>query len=444
VCWAFGGADPKQALKTAELPSLASLIQKSWLRQEASVALIESDFDAALEALAGIDDWPAQGGAYMTAYDALPDGPSEKHEKLLEAALTRARAFGDIRAKSTIAQRWFDLAEVQSGATQDDARIAYRDRGVALTREAQGSFEKSRSPDGPSFGEGELAAALARFDAPAALALLEDFSSRLNDWYSADVARGLAAHAPREAEIAFDRIQMPNLRSHYAQGFLQRMAAADADRAAKIARALPNLGQQAYGLGLVASVLANLDHERASDLLHEAFEKVQQAPRERPERETNSAAVIALALLGVVERVEPDAMEDFFWQAMALRPPFSASGQMSWMQRQELASLVILVARYDRSLAGKLAQPLTWQFRKVKARLVDENTGDQVVLRAFAQIDPRWGVELVESLPDFPGRPIESPRHVAALNLARELVRNDRQSRDVGFLRDLDARSSQR
>ena len=447
VCRAFGGADPKQALKTADHPNVA---RRNWLRQEAAAALIESDFETALQALARIDDSSMQGGAYMTAYDALPDGPSEKHQQLLEAALASARAAAGrpislpVLAMSAIAQRWFDLAEAQPGVPQESARKAFHDRGVAIAREAQDLFELSRRPDGRSVGQGELAGALARFDAPAALALLDGFTSNQNDWYSADVARGVAAYAPLEAEIAFERMQRPNLRSHYAQGVVQRMAAADADRAAKIARALPALGQQAYGLGLVATALANVDHERAIELLHEAFAKLQQAPRERPERETNSAAVVALGLLPVVERIERDAMEDYFWQAMALRPPFSASGQMTWMQRQELASLVTLVARYDRSLARKLAQPLTWQFRKVMARLVDANTGDHVVVTALAEIDPRWAVELVESLPDFPARPIESPRHVAALYLAHELVRSDRQTRQVSYLRSLDARPSQR
>ena len=49
----------------------------------------------------------------------------------------------------------------------------------------------------------------------------------------------------------------------------------------------------------------------------------------------------------------------------------------------------------------------------------------------------------MRSLPDVPGKPLDSPRQIAALYLAGALVRGERAMR-VAYLRDPDAPTSER
>ena len=391
----------------------------------------------------------------MEVFDALRGDPSERHERLLDAALADARqaqpnpGFGGFRSVSALPQialRWFDLADMQPGAPlQNDIQARARERGTAVAREAQQLYKNSLGSNDRLPGKEELAAALSRIDGPAALALLEGLSASPNDWYSADVARGLADHDPLEAEITLERVQRPNLRAAYTQGVLQRMARTDAERAITIARALPTAGEQAYSLALVASVLSAADGDQARALLAEAFDRVERAPRQSRELEDKSAAVVALAMLPMVERIEPERLEECFWRGLALRSSLPADGELNFEQQKDLCSLVTLVARYDRTVARDLLQPLVPDFRHAMGSRVHANTVISfMMIGAFARADPQWAIDLVRSLPDVPDNPLESPRQIAGLYLARELVPLGPSSHQIAGLRTLDARPSQR
>ena len=61
------------------------------------------------------------------------------------------------------------------------------------------------------------------------------------------------------------------------------------------------------------------------------------------------------ALLPLVERIDPDRLQERLWLAAAYRVPVSEYGFLE--QLQEPAVLAALVARYDRAMAAAIVAP---------------------------------------------------------------------------------------
>lgn len=441
--------DPESALEIAARPT-TPLRTQCWLRQYVAPEIVRDDVDSGLKVLAQIGDVRMRSQAYLEVFDGLDDDDAVKHgERLLEAAVAHERSVSqgrDVFVLSQIALRWFDLADLLTRAAPGkkvDSSSA-RERGAALASQAQRSFQETSDPNRPSPAPPYLASAVAWIDGPAATLMLEGLRAHQNDWYSADVARALAGRDPQLAETALKRLQYPNLRALYTQGVLQRMARADAARAAEIARSQPVANQQAYCLALVAGVLAARDGPQARQLFDDAFSRLERGPRESHGLGNYNAAVTALAMLPIAEHVAPDRVEEYFWRGLAFRPPLPADGQLSYSLKMDLAALAQFAARYDRAVARDLAEPLLWQFRKGMAQLIHGNTGAQALLATFASVDPQWALDVVQSLPDVEDKPFESPRQIAGLFLARKLAAMHPRSREASGFRSLDARPSQR
>ncbi|HJT32651.1 MAG TPA: carboxypeptidase regulatory-like domain-containing protein [Pirellulales bacterium] len=246
---------------------------------------------------------------YLGICDARGDAPDRQRDSLAHALLA-ARTIDDVNRRvfvlTEISTRFFDLGD--------------RDLGAALVREARERLAVAVD-DGldPEVRQGRVAAALARVDAPAGLALAEKPKTRVRDIYLAEVACGLAAENPELAEQAIDQVRQ--YRFEYCAGAVRRMAAVDPERAERIARKFSPPSRQAYGLGLVAHAQAATNQELAARLLEDAYGLLEQSLAEGTADEGDSACGTAAALLVMVERVDPKKLDQYLARALAMRPP---------------------------------------------------------------------------------------------------------------------------
>ena len=107
----------------------------------------------------------------------------------------------------------------------------------------------------------------------------------------------------------------------------------------------------------MASELAATDPAEARGLLDEAFARLRKVASERewqaPIRAVSSAMA---ALLPLVERLEPDRLEERLWLAAACRAPLRrAAGHRTRSRRAVI--LAMLVSRYDRAMAAAIIAP---------------------------------------------------------------------------------------
>ena len=114
------------------------------------------------------------------------------------------------------------------------------------------------------------------------------------------------------------------------------------------------------------------------------------------------------ALLPIVERVDPDHLEERLWLAAAVRAPVYDSPTMHALQPPLL--LGMLIARYDRAMAEPLIAPA---LRRVPGRIANSPQlfyyNAATPIKAIAAYDPRSVVALLRALP-------ESARRIAKPN----------------------------
>ena len=420
--------DPVEALRLADTV-IADHDVQDFLRVNAASELAETDPDEMLAFIEAIPRPAMRGKLFLEACDAA-EGDRARQTGLLDEALLHARAETDAGEKAhllgQIAERWLDLGE--------------RQRGTALLREGQVIAEQLPAPAETTRHleavhlRALFAGSLARVDGPAALKLVAGFLLPHQDWYYADVARGWADYDAAEAERVLGMMQYANLRFGYGLAVLHRMAAVDAARAQRLARTYSTADEQAYALGLVAHALARSNPAAARGLLDEAFALLEKAQRAGQDQRGTSLAVVAAALLPVAERLGPEAVSDCFWRALSLRPPRPARTDESGTYDYQSAEFAALVARYDRETARDLLRPLARRFRQLAAREEWNSSHVVRVLMAFAVTDPRWAVELVESLPDAPPAAPHNMKHTAGRLVAGFLGHSDRSLRRLVYL----------
>jgi protocatechuate 3,4-dioxygenase beta subunit len=403
LLWTLARVDPARGLEIADT-ILTNPVFKSQARHYAALSLALTDLDEALVVIALIDQPALRVQTCAFACDELSDGPSEQRIKLLDEALIHARTEPDpgLRARELgqIAVRLLDLGQ--------------RERGVALLREGQALAESLPAPNETNLqltaARGTFAGMLARIDGPAALPLIEGFSGDMLNRFRTDMARGLADHDPVEAERFFRLIDPAGLFFAMRLAPVARMAAADAERAARLARGYRDPCEQAFALGMVAHGLAANDRAAAARLLEEAYELLDGAGQLGvPQNSRLDAALTAAALLPVAEKTDPALVEGYFWRSLSLREPWAMPSEPQLIREMRLAGLAAMIARYDRSIARDLLAPLTG---RVGLHMI-----------ALAVIDPRWAAELVQAMPEVSAPPGNNPKLIAARRLAEWLGR---------------------
>ena len=217
-----------------------------------------------------------------------------------------------------------------------------------------------------------MAEVLARLDLPAALKVLEDLEgvARKSDQvdrsyvfhrFLGHIAYKLAARSPADAERVLERLPIGERTDRYVVGACTAMAPKDMARARRLAETRISRVAPAYrsqALGLMARAIAATDKPAAIGLIDEAYRILDRlaAVGERP---TYPGLVeVAAGLLPIVEQVEPDRLGEFLGRTLALRP---ARGDQTDSDEAAnagtTASLAMMVARYDRTLATRLLEP---------------------------------------------------------------------------------------
>ena len=135
--------------------------------------------------------------------------------------------------------------------------------------------------------------------------------------YRGAIAEAIAARNPAAAERIHTTLRR---RQDWTPRICYAMAKTDPERAARLARSAAEPVFRAYALGLVALVTAPKDSETAIRRLDEAYSVLQQAVEGGDSSTLVQTPVsTALAMLEIVELIDPTLVREFFWRAISLR-----------------------------------------------------------------------------------------------------------------------------
>ncbi len=131
---------------------------------------------------------------------------------------------------------------------------------------------------------------------------------------------------------------------------------------------------------------------------------------------TNPAAVI----LPIVERIAPERLAEVFWRAVALYPLIERDRE-ELLRSPYIGYECMLLARYDRQVAGAVSAPIDSYLRSLAAGSGPRDEFDPGVIAAMGCIDVPSALSLVESLAPPGGTRRLDPAHQARLRLAEML-----------------------
>lgn len=442
--------DPNRSAECADLPIFKQAGSNfgDEVRYQTALTLLPEDEADALALGESIGTAHHRGRLYLAACDRLPKVDRGRQAELLAAALLHARAETDVGQRvelmGQIAERWLDLGE--------------RDRGTSLLREAQALAEGLPAPSEAADRAHDLSAhmraffagSLARIDGPAAIKLSTGFPAGFADRYRMVVARGLAAHDAAAAERLLDELDYSTSRdSQEAVGVLHRMAGIDLERAARLARKCDGDNVRGYALGIVAHGGLRRDAARTAALLDEAYSLLEQASLDGVGATDISAhpAVLAAALLPVVEHIAPTLVDRYFWRTMAMRSPHPMRLPEQHSGAVVPGALSIFISRYDRAAARMLARPVAAEIGTLASD--DDYWTSKVAWASLAVIDAACAISLIETLPEPPALDLRAVKNLARRHVADALAPSTdgwwhKLYKQGPRLRDPDARDDER
>ena len=398
--------DPGRVLALIEARGIEDLGLADHLRQAAAAGLIGSDAERALAAVAAIRDRRWRALAYLDAADALPPSARALKREWVEHALRDARGIGDpsgrVVALAGVAGRLIDLGEV--------------DHGGRLLAEVRPVVEALPGAAGGGRARAAFAEALARVDPANALALTENLvDPGAFDRCRLKIARSLAGRDPAEAARVLATLRDPAAITAALPGLCHAMAPVDPGLARRlIAQARPDDPcLPAYALGMMALAVSTTDKPAATDWLREAFDLLTDLAGSGPSPPgvPHDPAAVAAALLPVAERIDPKLVPELFWRAASLHVPGPSSEVRSG------AAFALLMARYDRSVALAIFEPLAAR------TLASPEAHLEPLIAAAAALDPDLAARLVDEIPDAPDLAFHHPKNEARLALAAALAR---------------------
>jgi protocatechuate 3,4-dioxygenase beta subunit len=399
--------DPGRALEKLAHPVGGPAFFEDGVRRRLARTIARTSLDEALAVVESIRTPEGRAWGFLMLADTLPDSERARKSGLLDQALLHGKSVREPAMRAAllgaIAERWFDLGQV--------------DRAKDLLREGRSLAAALNSGESDSaYARGMVAEALAPIDLEPALALVRDLGNeRDHDRHHGNIAHELGGRNPAGAERVLALMRQPRSREKAAVKVCYRMAGVDLDRARRVALGIGDPYLRAHALGVMAQApgRSNRDRAAALRLLDEAFTLLRQLAESDETRFAgqHTAAVVAAALLPVAERLAPDRLPEFFWRSISFLPPRFDSFE-SDDGGYASACLALLLARYDRTVARRIAEP-------VAARVRDMTVGPfglefRTLFAAAAAIDPRWAVTLLDGLPD------DGPsKHVKYKSIAR-------------------------
>lgn len=357
----------------------------------AANALLISDPAAAEGAIEMVKDAPSRSRVYSTAAEHLPTKERGRAIKWLKIAESLAREPG--KEMLPLGER---LANIAGGYRHHGADAdAWR-----VLKEA--AIEATKNPDSDrfEFGKRQVAKHLAAYDSVAALILIGfDFDNprkgnidisalaervksanpdskeykqliaQIRDYTSQDEQLGdvtvtMAGIRPDVAESFLLHLRV--LRDQYAPKVVHRLASADPVRAIRIAEQTTNESYKGQAFGAIADSIADLDRDRARQLIRRAFE-ILAAAKTPEDTRLESPLKMAVSLLPTVEKIDKALMSEYIYRTLALRRTTTCGGNccvpINTLGRTGERNLVRLsdpvlaaaIARYDMSLARKIA-----------------------------------------------------------------------------------------
>jgi hypothetical protein len=378
-----------------------------------AMGMMDESVEDALTVLESLEDPATKTMGYIEASTRLGAEKRAQALEVLDRALLNARAARGpdgikLLMLGHVAERFLDLGQTE--------------RGRALLREGEAVAKTLPKGGWVGYARGAFAEELVQIDPEAAFELAKDLTdAREFDRHHGNIAHELAGRDPAQAERALAMVREPSQRDHYAVRIVYRMAPLDLARARRLAESIGDECSKGFGLGMMALRLAETGKDSARGVLESAYESLERAAaagKPNP-RSLYSPAPIAGVLLAVAERIDPRLVEEYLERALAMRQPVPWETEPRGQGAHADVQLAMMLARYDRSIARPLVEPLVRGTGSAPAHRLA--VGE--LYAAAAAIDPKWAVELVEALPDDPDLEPRSPKNAARLAVANLLGR---------------------
>jgi hypothetical protein len=377
--------DPETALRKLEEKEFASPELKLLAQAQMALNLAWTDPAGAEKAARAIAEPGRQAVVLVALADALPEGERDRKLALLDGAALQAQAATDLLVRvnqiARVAERWYELGEKERAKTLFGL-------GLRLANQV---------PDKTNPVRGRFAARLARVDLPSALAIANEFPAGgdfSSTWVRWNIAVGLAADDPAEAERVLRGIRQTTERVSVPPEMALKMAMVDPARS----RRLTDESQRYYDHPQTYLFLALGLKSRDMAAAHQAFQTAMQRidPSLNEEPDYSSRLGFNGLLLPMVEQIDPALVPEFFWRAVATRP---LTGNPRSVRDFPVSHLVALLGWYDRDVAAALFEPVRAQM-ELSDDLALARMGTEFL--AWSILDPRAAVARLEQMPVDP------------------------------------------
>jgi hypothetical protein len=392
----------------------------NWMRRASA-----ADWDEIQAVIESSDDPGWMASSFIRGAVFMPTADIDRRRQWLDEAALHAGQITEPSSRAGmlawLALRWRKLGDVQ--------------RAVAARHEAGQIAEQLPGTDfDTTLLFGSLAEAFADDNPELTLKWLDRMDHAGRYGYQAGVvAARWATERPAEAErlwrgaaergaaalIARD-LRLPQL--------CFRMATVDRQRALVLAGAAHDITYQTNARGAIAEALATADPAAACAIIELAMTdpalhddcppSENAAPEECP-------AVAVARLLPMVAGLNRDLAREVCWRAIALRCPIPPRAQPDDEHDLTDVALAQLLARYDRSLARSLLEPIAERLADFAGQAEHRSQKAMQVVSAAALIDPTWAVDLWQRLPETASADFRLARNEALSRLVRVLALTD-------------------
>ena len=204
------------------------------------------------------------------------------------------------------------------------------------------------------------------------------------------------AIASRDAARAEELLNNMRGRHDWTARICGAIAAVDPQRAERAAIAAAEPTHRAYALALVARAIGPKDPPAALRLIEQAYEILDEAAEaNRPSRTVQEPVPTGMAILEVVEEIDPTLVRESMWRAISYRHSgsFGTASLGSGRDNSCDPMLAACVSRYDRDLASFLLQPLGYSPHRPGAEF------SYYQFMAAGILNPEQAIEDAASLP---------------------------------------------